>query len=185
MWWKCVGYHRSQISTNVNPQIEAKQVLHWTSCSWWQRIFQNSTFEEKKVFKDSRRRKMRVASKFKVGFSVNAFYPTALDTWQSIWKDIKSTFHILFYTHLIGENDHKTDEERINIRREESLKAITILIPSEKWIYLYLCQFSVIRCSKLSILDMWIIIPISFWGYFRLSAVTILGRANLNWIEWK
>ena len=135
-------------------------------------------FWRRKVFQDSRRRKMRVASKFKVGFSVNAFYPTALDTWQSIWKDIKSTFHILFYTHLIGENDHKTDEERINIRREESLKAITILIPSEKWIYLYLCQFSVIRCSKLSILDMWIIIPISFWGYFRLSAVTILGRGQ-------
>ena len=39
---------------------------------------------------------MRVASKFKVGFSVNAFYPGALDTWQSIWKDIKSTFDILY-----------------------------------------------------------------------------------------
>ena len=128
---------------------------------------------------------MRVASKFKVDFSVNAFYPGALDTWQSIWKDIKSTFYILSYSHLRGERDHKTDEEGINIRREVSLKAITILVLSNKWIYLYMCQFSVSRCSKLSIWDVWIIIPISFWRYIRLSAVTILGRAKLNWIGWK
>ena len=97
----------------------------------------------------------------------------------TLGKVFEKTFYILSYSHLIGESDHKTDEERINIRQEESLKGITILILSTKGVYSYICQFPVIGCSKLSILDiMWIIISISFWRYFRLSAVTILGRGQ-------
>ena len=82
---------------------------------------------------------------------------------MTLGKVFEKTFYILSYSHLIRELDHKTDEERINIRQEESLKGITILILSTKGVYSYICQFPVIGCSKLSILDvMWIIIPISF-----------------------
>ena len=97
----------------------------------------------------------------------------------TLGKVFEKTFYILSYSHLIRERDHKTDEERINIRQEEFLKGITILILSTKGVYSYICQFPVIGCSKLSILDIiWIIIPISFWRYFRLSAVTILGHGQ-------
>ena len=39
---------------------------------------------KKKGFPRFQEEENESASKFKVGFSVNAFYPGALDTWQSI-----------------------------------------------------------------------------------------------------
>ena len=53
----------------------------------------------------------------------------------TLGKVFEKTFYVLSYSHLIGERDHKTDEERINIRQEESLKGITILILSTKGVY--------------------------------------------------